>query len=502
MSHSTLKQKFILTYGVQIVSFVFGIASGVLVARIGGPNVVGTLAFGMAFVAVFQFVTDLGISTAQQKLVTSTDDIRDYVSTFAVMKIATSLMFLLVIVLYYYVQIHFLKNSDLAKPEIRTVIFIYIAIYFVDSLSYIFRTNFIAKTERAKVEIPSFIQSTLDKLTRIVFVALGFGAIALAFSSLFYALLLFPVNYYLFRNYKYGKFRWRLVKKYLAISLPVIIILFAQQWTDNIDRIMLQRLHGTYELGLYMAAFSLTAPVKLLGSSMGGIMFPSFSSLLHQKRQQTISDVISTYRKYLVCFLLPFIILLILFSPQIVPILFGSRYAATVKYFPFIVLTIFVYIYTMPYLNLAFARGLFKLIATIGIVVLGLQTGLIYVLCAKNCLNLKGLGAAIALMVSNAIVFIAYDRIARRIVEIRDERMTLLVIVMQLFLGSLAMAAMAAKSTIVFIVVPLIFLAVVFYIEWRSRLLSKGDFRFIIGLFNIKPLLRYAKDEIGSGGTK
>ena len=86
-----LKQKFILTYGIEFISLIIGIASGIIVARIGGPNVVGTLAFGMAFVAVFQFVTDLGIGTAQQKLVTSTDDIRDYISTFTVLKFGEAL---------------------------------------------------------------------------------------------------------------------------------------------------------------------------------------------------------------------------------------------------------------------------------------------------------------------------------------------------------------------------------------------------------------------------
>ncbi|MCJ7483449.1 MAG: oligosaccharide flippase family protein [Thermodesulfovibrionales bacterium] len=496
-----LKHKFVLTYGVEFVSLVIGIASGIVVARIGGPNVVGTLAFGMAFVAVFQFVTDLGISTAQQKLVTSTDDIRDYVATFAVLKITTSFLFLMVIISYYYAQVHFMKNRDIARPEIRTVIFIYIAIYFIDSLNYIFRTNFIARTERAKVEIPTFLQSTLDKTTRIVLVALGFGAIALATSSLLYVLLIFPVNYYLFKSYKFGKFRKDLVKKYVAISLPVIVILFAQQWTDNIDRIMLQRLHGTYELGLYMAAFSLTTPVKLLGSSMGSILFPSFSSLLFQGRFSAISDLIVRYRKYLVCIMLPFIILLILFSSHLVPFLFGSRYAATIRYFPYIILTIFIYIYTMPYLNLAFANGMFRRIAAISMALLFLQAGLIYMLSAKSTLNLKGLGAAISLMLVNMILFIVYDRISRRIIEIRTDGMIWMMIGFQFALGALAMIVLARHVLLFYIIVPILYLLVVFSLEWKFKMITRDDLRFFMSLINVKPLLKYVKDEINTGRT-
>ena len=178
----------------QLVSLVLGLGSSIVVTRIGGPDVVGTLAFGMAFVAVFQFVSDLGISTAQLKLINSTDEVSDYIATFMVLKLFTSLLFLTVIVIYYYLQVKLFHNPSLNTSEIRTVILIYIAIYFLDSLNYIYRTNFIARTERAKVEIPTFFQATSDKISRIALISLGFGAVALATSSLLFCILVLPVN--------------------------------------------------------------------------------------------------------------------------------------------------------------------------------------------------------------------------------------------------------------------------------------------------------------------
>ena len=491
-----LKQKFILTYGIEFISLLFGIASGIIVARIGGPNVVGTLAFGLAFVAVFRFITDLGIDTAQQKLITSTDDISDYVATYTVLKITTSFIFLIVIVAYYYIQIHFLNNHDIDKPEIRTVIFIYIAINFFDSLSYIFRTNFIAKTERAKVEIPTFFQTTLDKISRIVLLFLGFGAIALATSSLLFVILVIPINFYLFKNYKFGKFKKDLVKNYISISLPVIIIMFAQQWTDNIDRILLRKLHGTYELGLYMAAFSLSAPVKLLGSSVGSILFPSFSSLLFQNKLSDISALITKYRKYLVSVFLPFIILMILFSSQIVLFLFGEKYVATIVYFPFIITTLFIYIYTLPYLNLAFAKGMFKQIAAISVFVFGLQAGLIYILSAKTGFNLKGLGASIALLITNIILYIIYDRITKRILYIKKDKNVYLIIAIQIVLGFLSMVVLRADLMFLYFAVPVLFLTLTFLVEWKAKIITKSDLNFFISFINVKPLLKYVKNEL------
>lgn len=492
-----IKYKFILSYGIQFISLIISLVSGIIVARIGGPNVVGTLAFGMAFVSVFYFVSDLGLGTAHQKLVTSTDDNRDYISTFTVLKITTSFLFLIVIVSYYFIQVKLFNNHDIDNPEIRTVIFIYIAIYFIDSLNYIFRTNFIANAERAKVEIPTFLQSTLDKSSRIILITLGFGAIALAMSSLLLAILVLPINYYLFRNYKFGKFRIDLLKNYIVISLPVIVILFAQQWADNIDRILLREFHGTYELGLYMAAFSLSLPVKMLGSSISSILFPSFSSLLFQNKIEEIANLIIRYRRYLISIFFPFIILAMLYSSQLVLFLYGNKYIATITYFPFIIASLFIFIYTLPYLNLSYAKGLFTRIAIISIFILIVESALIFILSAKAGLNLKGLGAAIALLITNLILFIIYQRIAKKIIIIKRSNKESFLIIIQIGLGIISMMILKNDLLLIYITLPILYLALIFMFEWKLKIITKDDISFFLSFLNIKPLLKYVKDEIG-----
>lgn len=465
-------------------------------ARIGGPDVVGTLAFGMAFVAVFQFITDLGISTAQQKLVTSAHNIADYIATFAVLKISTSFLFMAVIVAYYHVQVHWLHNAGIAKPGLRTVIFIFIAINFLDSVSYIFRTNFIARTERAKVDIPTFVQTTMDKIARVVLVAMGFGAIALAASSLVFSLLVLPVNFLLFRNYPIGRFRKDLVKQYVSISLPVIAITFAQQWLDNIDRIMLREMHGTYELGLYMAAFSLSVPIRLLGTSMSSILFPSFSTLLFKGKGGEIAGMITRYRRYLIAILLPFVLLMIMFSRQVVLLLFGNRYQATVSYFPLIILTLFVYIFSLPSLNLAFAHGAFRKIAWINVAFLAFQTGMIYLLASARLLNLKGLGAALALLITNLLLFLAYNRLATQVIRVKNNASLMKLAGFQVVLAAGAWMVLRSGCHAFIFLVPFLFLAMIFVTEWKMKVLTRDDRRFFFGFLNFRPMMQYIMSEI------
>lgn len=64
-----LAQKLILGYDSKIVIQFIQIAAGILVAIIAGPTVLGAVAFGLAFVSMFEFLADLGIGTAHIKLI-------------------------------------------------------------------------------------------------------------------------------------------------------------------------------------------------------------------------------------------------------------------------------------------------------------------------------------------------------------------------------------------------------------------------------------------------
>lgn len=489
-----IKQKFIITYVIQIITLFISLLSGILITRIGGPNVVGTLAFAMSFVALFRFLTDMGIDTAQQKLISSTNDIEDYITTYTILKIILSFLFVILIASYYYIQVYVFNNKELEVPDVRAVILLYIAINFLDSLSYIFRTNFIARTERAIVEIPSFIQTATDKIVRILLILLGFGAVALSVSSLMCVILVFPINYILFRNYRFGRFRKDLIPQYLTISLPVIFIMFAQQWMENIDRILLKTLHGTYELGLYTASFSLSAPVKLLGTSIGSLFFPSFSRLLFINQKDEITRLISTYQKYLICFFMPVVVMMILFSKQIVVTLFGIKYLETIKYFPVILATIFIYIYSLPYLNLAYAKGLFKKIAIVSVILLCVQIVLIYVLSAEGLFNLKGLGTAIALLMTNVSLFFIYHRISRQIIPIYLDRRIFALVIFGAVIGVFSKFLLNRGSHPSWIIV--LYLAIMLGFEWKTKILEKSDFHFLVNLINIRSLFEYVKKEI------
>ena len=50
-----LKQKFIVQFGTNIGLKILAMIAGIFVARYAGPEVVGDLAYGIAYVSIFSF---------------------------------------------------------------------------------------------------------------------------------------------------------------------------------------------------------------------------------------------------------------------------------------------------------------------------------------------------------------------------------------------------------------------------------------------------------------
>ena len=83
-----LAQKLILSYSSKIVIQFIQIVASIVVARIAGPTVLGTVAFGLAFVSIFAFIADLGIGSAHMKLVSEGQDVGSCISTYSFLKMA------------------------------------------------------------------------------------------------------------------------------------------------------------------------------------------------------------------------------------------------------------------------------------------------------------------------------------------------------------------------------------------------------------------------------
>jgi len=100
----------------------------------------------------------------------------------------------------------------------------------------------------------------------------------------------------------------------------------------NLDDILVGRMLGSIELGLYSRAyFLINTPALLLGGAFAGITIPAISSILRRNKSSSSEDAAWTYRKNLIkaCWLLVALSAGISLAPyELVHVIYGEKWSA------------------------------------------------------------------------------------------------------------------------------------------------------------------------------
>ena len=117
------------------------------------------------------------------------------------------------------------------------------------------------------------------------------------------------------------------VTKLLRFSLPVLFVGFSNVLLGYTDRIMLGYFKASSELGVYSAAAVLSQQAGLITFSFGYIFCPIISDLYHRNEIRDLDRLYKTVTRWIVSINLVVLLLLILFSKQIMGI-FGPEFTS------------------------------------------------------------------------------------------------------------------------------------------------------------------------------
>lgn len=491
-----LAQKLALSYSSKIAIQAVQMIAMFIVARIVGPTVLGTLAFGLAFVSMFLFIADLGLGSAHIKLISEGQDESKCIGTFAVIKTGLILIFSITVLGYYLIQKYVLQIPFESK-EHEYVILIYLLITTINQFFAIPSSTFAAKTEQAKQDIPNFIQITIYQILRIIFAILGAAAVGLAFTNLAAVVLVIPLYLYLFKDYKIGKYDKELAVKYLKISLPLLVITIVQTVIYSTDRVILQYLTNSEEVGYYSAGFSIGQFIRLIEASVGLLFFPMFSALISKGDFETINSRINKYERFNVIFILPLVAAISICSDLVVKLALGQKYLETIPVLGFINISMYVSVVTLPYMNLISGKGLFKQSAYIYLFSLIVYAAFAFVLVSPDVFNLKGVGIAVTLIAVNVflgILFAFYSK--RKMPEVQMFRskfimfygigISILFLIVYLYMDTILSHILTAVG----------YLLVYFGIGFLAKMFKMEDVRMVLELLNSKKLLGYINSEM------
>lgn len=468
----------------------------VVVARLAGASVLGTIAFATSYVSIFTIFLDLGQGVAHIKLISGGENEADCIATYSRITIVLTAVFFIIVLSFFLIQ-KYLLNFRFESIIHEYVIIITLIAVSLNNIYNIAKTTFNARIEQAKADVPVLIKNIVYQILRLIVVILGFKAIAIALSNLAATLLIGPVIYLLFKNVEIGKFDKSLFKKYVFIALPVYFMNVVDILFGYSDKIILQYLTNSEEVGYYSAGFALGGFILMMGNSFGLLLMPTFSKSIVENNYTQINIIIYKYERYILCFLLPVTIAVAISSELIVNLSLGKSFVNTIKILELIAISSFFYTYFAVYENFISGKGEFKKNALFYSVKFAVFIVLAFLLVSPDLFNMKGKGLAFALLISTifiGIIFIGYIFFTDKDVKVLPNKKLIL---NSAIITTIAYIFYPVNQVIIVKISYVLGYLVLFYaVSVLFKVINKQDFKNLIDIFDIIKMKKYISKEI------
>ena len=151
--------------------------------------------------------------------------------------------------------------------------------------------------------------------------AYAFAIVATSFIALVYLIRIFPV---LRKKTKFVSMK----KELISFSWPLMFAGMLGLVMGWIDTLMVGYFLTAADVGIYRASLSTAGLLMIVPSSFGVIFFPVITELYSQGKKKELANINAVVTKWILMIVLPLVILMILFSKQVLYILYGAEYIA------------------------------------------------------------------------------------------------------------------------------------------------------------------------------
>lgn len=492
-----LKQKFILHFSTGILGQLITALTGIVVARLAGPEIIGTVAYGVAYVSIFAFGLGL-FGSSHMKLVSEGQNYGDCVKTYTVLQTFNIILFVLIFTGWLLYQI-FVADYPFQKEQLWVII-IYFLFFTLSQFLSMWRTNFSATIEVAKNSIPLLLQNIAYNLSRIIIVLIGLGAIALTAANFVGLMIAMPVMLYYVRKLPAGKFDKSLLRKYLSISFVFLIISICGSIITNLGRLILEHYESVKDVGLYTAGSSIAGMLLLISTTTGTIFFPLFSKLVSEGNYGKINHQIELFERIILIYLAPAIFVIAIFSTPLIVFLLGEQYELSGVVLKILLISALIQVVTLPYGNLIAGKGLFKTLSIINVFQVIVFILCLFIFIGHRFFSLGATGLAVATAAANIFVSICYVVTAlkkekieacRRNIKYYLATLLLFIIIIFISLSEFIVTHLLLNIILVTLII-LTYYLILFLIKWLNR----DDINIILDFINPRKLISYIKIDL------
>ena len=493
-----IKQKFLVDFGSKLFIYFITALVGIIVTRVVGPQVVGTVAFGYSYVTTFFFLFGL-FGTSHIKLISEGESLKDCLKIYTVITAVSLVVFILSVTGFFLVQKYYLGIPFTEEEEI--VILLTVIMIGIEGLFKIPDITFTALIQQVKINIPKLVNSIVFSLGRIAVILLGYKAIALVSARLLGVIAIIPIYLYLMKDdFKLGRWRNDLFKRYLKIGAPLLIITISISVMGNYSMVLLKNMASVSEVGYYTGGLGLASIFVMMGSTAGDLFFPLFSKASSEGNYDYIRNQIGKFEHFLFRFVLPLLVILSINSGTIIPFLLSDKYLPSVPIFSLLVFFSFFKIWTLPFYNLMNGLSKFNLNALTHVIFLVLFFLLLIFFISPNYMNLGGLGLALSFLVLEMMKLITWYFLSNKEVRFKFNYDVLRFV---LFFGAFYYGSkliydhyISGQNYWIGFAFVLLDTVLIFVFLFLLGLIKRADMTFLAELFNIKSLKDYFKKEL------
>ncbi len=533
------RQSLLMVSTQMFVRFLGWIGLVVLAKLWGGfaPEATGVIGFAMAFLGIFNIISNLGFNDAHVKKISEGQDLGRCIGTFITIKVVLNIIMVSSIFLFIFLWKNFFGGGFIDATT-ESVVYVFVLYYVVLNLQYIPQFTFQGTQEIAKRQLAQIfeglVKSPLEILVAVAGVSITGVAIAPAFGwpdflePLRFYLSQHPqgsfamtyvfgaagpllIGIFLLRKYPLKKPTKQLLKSYALFALPLSIISVMGVISTNIDKIMIGYFWASSEVGYYFTLQQILQLLSIIFGSVGMALFPSFSKHHSQKNYAQIKKTALLGERYLSMIMIPPIVVLVVYSAPVISIMLSNSFLPGVS--TLMILAVMNYFRAQNNYLRALISGVnapktlvWTSLATVVSNVI-LNIALIPEQGLLSSFGIAGAsGASVATLISTALCFFYMKYFAKKLISIPVfQKEYFFHIAAGIVMGGFLLFVnqfIASYSWYVLFFMSILGLGVYLGVLRLLKEFKKDDFDFFMDVFNIRQMIGYIKSDLNKRNEK
>jgi O-antigen/teichoic acid export membrane protein len=377
-------------------------------ARSLGKADYGVFSFSIAFVLLFDILTNMGLRPlAIRELAKQINNSTFYIDRILFIRLILSLGTVIIIVI---------SVNILNYPQKSTfIVYIVVIGFFFRAIYSVINDIFQGFEKMEFVAITEFIMRILIAILSVFFLYMGYGLITIAIIYSvgqfvgFLVAILFLNRYFMIPKPELDlRFSLKQIKHGLPFALSGLLITLYLK----IDISMLSKMAGNSAVGLYSAAVNLTRNLGIMSGPIASAAYPAFAKSYIIDQVET-NNIFRKYFVYLLMISLPMAIGINLIAKRIILFIYGANYFDSILILKIIVLSV-------PFFSLVMFQRYFLQAIDMQKLAMIITGAALFLNISLNVLLIpiyQGVGAAISTVVAALLEFICFSYIISKKIE-------------------------------------------------------------------------------------